>query len=221
MTCRHLKLIKLLGSPVVRTLCFHCCGPGFYLSLGGELRSCKWQWTAKNKQVNKTSPQIFMSKNKFLAIYNVLHVNKWQLNASLFLVSSLTSFSHNSHPITYCVGSTVKVYPNLSTSAEFYYRHPNPPSFLSWIFFFFFWQRPAVDERSNPHSLRWKCRVLITGLPGRSLSPGFLLQWQLFWENDYFLFLPISIAARMILIKLRKPSPIRRTPLLSIDFQPH
>ena len=91
-----------------------------------------------------------MSKNKFLAIYNVLHVNKWQLNASLFLVSSLTSFSHNSHPITYCVGSTVKVYPNLSTSAEFYYSHPNPPSFLSWIFFFFFLTAPCSRRKIKP-----------------------------------------------------------------------
>ena len=76
-----------------------------------------------------------MSKNKFLAIYNVPHINKWQLYASLFLASSLTSFSHNSHPITHCVGSTVKVHPNLSASAEFCYSHPNPLSLLAWIFF--------------------------------------------------------------------------------------
>ena len=76
-----------------------------------------------------------MSKNKFLAIYNVPHINKWQLYASLFLASSLTSFSHNSHPITHCVSSTVKVHPNLSTSAEFCYSHPNP--LTSRLDFFF------------------------------------------------------------------------------------
>ena len=45
---------------------------------------------------------------------------------------------------------------------------------LGSVLFFFFWPHCTWDlksrnQGSNPHSLNWKCRVLTTGWPGKSI----------------------------------------------------